>query len=282
MPFKRLDECQAFGALIALDPHDDRVLVASENCTQILGVSATVLLNTPLGKVLGTEIVHALRNVAALPFFSSQPMALGRFQISERLFDASAFRNDTLCVLEIEPAYEGIHNLSSDRALGAIEYLTRVIESADTQQRLFADVAGYTRYLSGYTQVRVRALAGHQEEERPLPTLHHNIDAYAPIVFSVEDAHVPLCASEEEAVSLILSSSCTRAVSEADRALAAESGAVALMSVPLRVGERGWGVLSFENPSPRRPSPALRQVLSCVTPLLCRKLEALECGHAWS
>lgn len=277
-----LGECQSYAALIALDPRDEKVFVASENCGPILGASTSVLLNTQLGVVLGPEIMHALRNAAALPLFSGQPMALGRFEISGRWFDSSAFRSGSLCVIEIEPAYQGYQDLSVEKAMDAVEYLSRMIEAAEAPERLLADVAGYLRYLSGYAHVRVRAMAAELEANWPTLPPHEDIEVFASIVYSVSEVHAPLRAAVGQGASLALSSSYTRAVNQADRALAAESGAVALINVPLRVSGRPWGLLSFESPTPKSPSPALRQILACITPHLCRKLEALESATAGS
>ncbi len=97
---------QPYGVLLALAEPDLRIIQASANTAQYIGMVAEALLGQPLAALLGNEHVDYLRNTLAIEQIDQNPLYVWTVQIngSEQPFDGVIHRQNGVLILELELA----------------------------------------------------------------------------------------------------------------------------------------------------------------------------------
>ena len=155
---KRLEECarepirtpgtiQPHGALMALDPLDYRVEVASDNCASLLG-SASAVLGRTLVDVTGDAFDRDLRGLVSAPEVEMNPL---RLTVGSRSFDALVHLADGLIVVELEPVLSWPSRASTSALYTLIHQIAR---SSDVTALRGATALGL-RELTGFDRVLI-------------------------------------------------------------------------------------------------------------------------------
>ncbi|MEO0371338.1 MAG: HWE histidine kinase domain-containing protein, partial [Pseudomonadota bacterium] len=287
---------QAFACLVALDPKTDKIVYASENSSEILGIPVTDLLGKEVRDLLGREVVHGLRNAQALPDFAYSTKALGTFDIGGHTVDASAFTSDGLHILELERSAS--IEFDGEEAFRLTQILLDQIKTHTEPQALFRDVASILKFMTGYDRVMVCQFDAEfngtivAEERRSkmepydglrfphwdVPAQARAIMAKLPlrIIQDVDQELTPLKSALPEAAPLDLTLAAGRGTSEEHMQYLRNMGAKATMTLSIKVDDRLWGMISFHHRRPRVPPSKMREVLISFIGVFSVKLKSLE------
>jgi len=131
---RRLEECvqepirtpgtiQPHGALFTVEPAGFTIVHASENCAEILGIDARVLLGRPLRDVVGDAWVS--EHFAALSGGTAvrNPIPL---TLNENRFETIVHTGEAVVIIEFEPALYDADDRSAVAVYGAMHRLARL------------------------------------------------------------------------------------------------------------------------------------------------------------
>ncbi len=275
-PIRIPGSIQPHGALLALDEPELRVVTASENVAEHLGVPARDLLGRPAADVLGREILAGLGTGDE----SSEPrrVELTGPDGTRRAFDLVAHRTDHAVVVELEPRDDA-------EAPARTRQVLRALQGAATQRDLTGALAREMRRVTGFDRVMVYRFDEEwngevvAEDARadldPYLGLHYpasDIPAQARALYtaqwlrSIPDATYtpsPLVPASDPrtGLPLDLSGAVLRSVSPVHLHYLGNMGVRASMSVSLLVHGRLWGLVACHHESgPHYPSAATRSL----------------------
>lgn len=161
---------QPHGAMVVLSEVDLRILQASANCAELLGVSAETLLGGGAEGLLGAADIAALRARMERHGFDGAPVHIVRRQIAGRDFDLLAHRFDGVLILEFEARPAGVDSpipeLYSELqvSISRLGATTSLQAFLDLGVRLVRDFTGFDRVMAyefledGSGAVRAEAL----------------------------------------------------------------------------------------------------------------------------
>jgi chemotaxis family two-component system sensor kinase Cph1 len=144
---------QPHGALLAARDPDLRIVYASENSTEMLGLAPSALFEMTLPEALGAAAVKSIQQaLAAERYF---PPEINTFAIPSRqgaYFDAMSHRHGDLLCVELEPS---LGSRSWDLLSMRIEQAIRELRRAKTLEELTASIPPLIYELTGYDRVMV-------------------------------------------------------------------------------------------------------------------------------
>ena len=144
---------QPHGLLIAARQSDLRIIYASENSSEIIGISASVLLSKTVNEVLGSQVVSSIEEaLGSEQYVPANILTCPLPACGVGLFDVSAHRMGTLLCLELEPA---LQKRRWDLLAIRIEKAIRSLGRPETLESLCAAIAPLIRSITGYDRVMV-------------------------------------------------------------------------------------------------------------------------------
>lgn len=131
---RRLEECvqepirtpgtiQPHGALFTVEPTGFTIVHASENCAEILGIDARVLLGRPLRDVVGDAWVSEHSAALSGDTAVRNPIPL---TLNENRFETIVHVGEALVIIELEPALNDADDRSAVAVYGAMHRLARL------------------------------------------------------------------------------------------------------------------------------------------------------------
>lgn len=93
---------QPHGVMLVLQEPDLRILQASQNTGELLGIAVENLVNHPLQAVFSEENITKLRSRFVQDKLDGPPVHVARTEVAGREFDVLAHRSDHVLVLELE------------------------------------------------------------------------------------------------------------------------------------------------------------------------------------
>ncbi|MEP1611310.1 MAG: HWE histidine kinase domain-containing protein [Roseobacter sp.] len=287
---------QPFGCLIGVDRTKQRVLYASENCFEILGLTASALLETSIVQTLGHEIAHALNNAAARADFDQKLTPVGLFTLNGNDIEISAFDSDGICVLQFER--EKDPELDGGDALRTLAFLMKEVQACRDHQSLFEMTANLLRYFTGYDRVTVNkfdpqyngevvaeakqhsleTFAGLRFPQWDIPVQAREIMAKLPLRFIEDVQQVPISirAASPTLRPLDITLASCRGVSSVHMEYLKNMGVKATMTLSVVIEGMLWGFISFHHRQTRVLAPKKREILIAFVGLFSTKLQALN------
>ena len=152
----RLEECsqepirtpgaiQPHGALFGFDRESRRLLVASENAEQFIGIPVATMLGKTVDELIESSEIALLQNAATS---GANP---ARIRIHDRRFDAIVHRDGPVTFVELEPGAEIDELDAASHVYGAASRLAPLAVRAE----LLAATAAEFRSLTGFDRVMV-------------------------------------------------------------------------------------------------------------------------------
>jgi light-regulated signal transduction histidine kinase (bacteriophytochrome) len=145
---------QPHGAMLVLQEPELRILQASRNTAELLGIAAANLVGGNLGTLFTDEQLETMRGRFLREKLDSAPAHIARLKFAGREFDVLAHRCDRVLILELEVRPEttgaSVLDLYSDLR-GAISRL-----EATTSLQSFLDLAALqVRHFTGFDRVMI-------------------------------------------------------------------------------------------------------------------------------
>ncbi len=256
--FQRLQgvAIQASGALVAFRSADDKIALASANCHELLDAGfAEDLLGLHARDVLGSDVFHALRNVASLPSILRRREHIGQHILYGKALDISAFQSGELIVVEIAPADIDPIPEPYDVLKDVLLFQDRVLASNDDSE-VFQSIVILLRTISGYDCV---AACRYHENKTQIVASAGNaisaeetfeVNAHFHMVPDIE-RHAVKIRSAFDIDQIDLSLSGLRCPPGPSLQKLRGLGATACATQGIQIGQRLWGYLIFLHRTPR-------------------------------
>ena len=276
-PIRIPGSVQPHGVLLAVDEPEHRVVMASANVAEHLGLEVRELLGRPITDVLAREAGALLQLVEE--GLERRRIDLTRADGTRHGFDVLVHRTDTALVMELEPRDDAAD--SAPRTRQAL----RALQGATSHAELARSLAREMRRVTGFDRVMVyrfdddwngEVVAEEAREDlEPFLGLHYpasDIPAQARALYtsqwlrSIPDATYtpsPLVPAIDPrtGLPLDLSGAALRSVSPVHLQYLANMGVRASMSVSLLSHGRLWGLVACHHyAGPHYPSAATRNV----------------------
>lgn len=295
-PIRYPGKIQPHGALLVLDRHDLRVLCASENCADYLGIDAAALL----GHSLRTQLDLGPALLACLNGPSDQCRALGA--LPERGLFARAYSTGPTAILELQPlrwpdraaaqlpqgaslALSAIHGAPD--AAAAIEAAVREVQRLLGYDRVMAyyfDHEWNGEVIAERVQGGMAPLLGLRYPASDIPEQARALYAqnWLRVIPDVYYTPAALHALDPNGLaSLDLGDAILRSVSPVHIEYLKNLGVTASLSISLRCHGKLWGLIACHHSQPRHVSFELLERCELVGCVLSAKLESeLERAHA--
>lgn len=145
------------GALLVVQEPELRIVQASANCKQLLGVEATALLGQPMKNLFDTETMEALR-LRILPANLEgrrRYLTPARLQSTATRFDGLVHRNAGALIFELEPADPDCVDGGSPDFHVSLTDAIADLSGTLTLDALSERMAGHIRKLTGFDRVMV-------------------------------------------------------------------------------------------------------------------------------
>lgn len=262
------------------------VVQASANLADHLGLAAQAVLGRPIGELLSEAAVHGLRNRLALTRPGEGVTRLARCLLTDdqRPFDVALRHSEQAVTIELQA--------SSDPAIGGdlVATVRAMIAGLGEQSPAagFDVAARLLRALTGFDRVRVcrRTLYGDWQvvgqAARPGPTNASVDPPVAPValdrltlVADSDSPPMPLVGdppfTADDGLAIILA-----APSAALLAYLQSCASRALLTVPLVVGGRLWGLIDCQHAAPRSPPMAVQAATELFAQMWALRIEIAE------
>lgn len=294
------DAIQPHGALLAIGA-DNRICVASENVTEVLGLAPAALFGRGLTDVLGGETAARLRKAIEDGGAEFSPEYLGRMPVGSggSEFHVVAHRAGGLVIVDLERATGGPEESGPDVEQTMRRFLSELPKRGAIEE-LCGHAAAEVRRLTGFDRVLIYrfdeswngAVVAEARNER-LPSYLDlrfpagDIPAQARRLYALNRvriipdgafrpvalAYAPGC---EAARPLDLSGSTLRSVSPVHVEYMRNMGTPASMSFSIMSGGRLWGLVSCHHAEPRMVSYPTRAKCDFVCQVLALQIEGRE------
>ena len=149
-PIQFIRLVQPHACLLAVDMKLDRIVFASENTQQHLGIDFKELLNQPLQVLLGEETIHAIRAAGESQDFHRSNPFRPLFAKGHRVLNMIVHEHEGMRILEFEPRDQ---YASSTEFIDRVDDATQRIQSADTIEEVFQTVVEQVQQLTGHDRV---------------------------------------------------------------------------------------------------------------------------------
>ena len=287
---------QPFACLLAGEIDGRRVLYASENCPDFLGLRMQTIFQMDMRQLLGREIWHEVSGALQSAQDANAPIPLGKHRFGEKTFEFSVLRTGDCFAVEIEePRMQSLENVD---VLKTLRFLTRQIQKCTSVESLFNTTCETMRHVTGYDRVMVyrfdaefngevlaEARNGSVESFLGLRFPHWDIPAQARalmekiplrMIQDVDQVPVGVLARDADQGPLDMTFAASRGVSAVHMEYLRNVGVQATMTLTVMLGDRLWGILSFHHRRKRIPATRLREVLISFAELFAFKLQTLE------
>ncbi len=300
-PIHRPGSIQPHGILVVLTEGEHKIIQASENVHELLGVPVGELLGGPLSRLLGADRAAQLAAELARAPLRARPVFLGTLTVEApdacRVFHAVANRAESSILLELELARATEPPADVHRILDAVSLQVKAAANLEELSRL---TAAEVRRLTGFDRVLIYqfdadwngGVIGEDGSGRFPSYLHHrfpasDIPAQARELYLqnrlriIPDAGyqpVPLVSphSPRTGQPLDLSFATLRSVSPVHLEYMRNMETAASMSVSILRGGRLWGLISCHHKEPRTVPFQLRETCDLLGRAFSLKLAALE------
>ncbi|MGW6817935.1 ATP-binding protein [Streptomyces sp. NPDC055005] len=300
-PIHLLGGVQSYGALLAVDPADGRIEVASDNLASLLGLPPEPLVGTPVTGIVSREdFREALESTEGQDGPASILPVVIAVDGRDRNFDLSAHRRDGLLVLELEPRdatgpfdftvfYQGVR-----RALARLRSAGSVTECCDIAVREVRRLTGFDRVVAyrfdgddGPGEVIAEALAPGWEPwlglwfpatDIPPQARRLYLENWIRVICDVEDDSARLVPEVRAATGrpLDLSGSALRTVSGFHLEYLRNIGVRSSMSVSVVRDGRLWGLIACHGGTPAVLGPELRSACELFGSAFSLRLDVVE------
>ncbi len=298
-PITRLDKIQSFGFLLAL-ANDWTIARASENCAEMIGISAESLIGMPLDAVISRNALHEIRNrLTILQATSGERLYDLRLVSTKKRFDVSLHYSGDLLLLEGEPSVEQDRVEAASMVRAMIERLKRTKTFADFHR----DAARQVRAITGFSRVMIYRFDDAGDGEVIAESTQSNVPSFVGLRYPASDIPVqaralyllnpfriiadvhaqtvpvlPLRPGPDDA--LDMAQAVTRAVSPVHIEYLVNMGVSASLSISIIVEGRLWGLIACHHHEPRRPSFVMRTAAELFGHMYSMTLESKLRGDA--
>jgi len=305
---RRLEECsqepirtpgaiQPHGALIAVNRITGLIEHTSDNCAQILGIEAALILGEPIAAVTGDDWASLHTEVFTGTAHSKNPLAI---TIGGLRFDLIVHQLAALTVLEFEPSLTAGDYQPAQAIYQSIHTLT----TATTDRELWESAAREMRQLTGFDRVMIYHFYPDGHGEVVAEELAEGMEPYLGLHFPASD--IPTQARELyltklsrmiasssgetsgllsrgsvdgeplSATGLDLSRAELRSVSPFHLQFMRNMGQASTLSLSLARDGRLLGMITLANRTPRRVPFALRQGLEVLATQVAVQLSSMN------
>jgi chemotaxis family two-component system sensor kinase Cph1 len=285
---------QPHGALIALDPHDLRIVCAGGDTVGLLGEQPDLLLNETGSRLFSISQAQRLRDLLNTGRQISRPMLAFRIESrAERAIDVIAHRSSGLLVLEFEPQREQ----GPDNPLALVQAMIRRVQQAETAQTVCEAVVAEIRAVIGFDRVMAYQFLADGSGAVKAESLNPGADSFLGLHYPESD--IPKQARElyrtnwirmipnacylpapiipsvnpKDGRPLDLSQSVIRSVSAVHRQYLTNMGVVASMSLSLISRGQLWGLIACHHGAPRYLPYPLREACELFAEMASSQLE---------
>ena len=268
---------QSSGALLAFRSGDSKVALASDNCRAFLGGSVQEPLGRQMHDVVGPDIFHALRNASVLPSIKTRHEYIGRFQVTDKEIDCSAYQSGDFVVLEMTDIELDPVPKAYDMLKDVLLFQDR-IHDAVNENAVFLNIVSLLRTISGYDYV---AACRYRENKSDIvASSGHTLSAFETFEVNSQLHIVP--SLDERAIKvhaladvdqIDLSLSWLRWPPTPSLEKLRKIGASACLTQGIEQHDRIWGYFTFLHRTPRVPNHRTRLTLAHIQPLLRTKLQ---------
>lgn len=283
---------QPHGCLLACDIHLTTIERASANACEVIGHQGE-LLGRKVSDVLGSTLVHDLRNALASASAGTRPALLMDVSLGQGVFDIAVHRHKSSVIVEFEPAPAVGQPLHIAREMiGRISDITDVDQLVKRGCRIVAGATGYDRVMIYRFE---QDGSGKVVSETKRPDLESFLGQYFPasdipqqartlylkntirVISDAGGARVPvepvLDASGEP---LDLSFAHLRSVSPVHCEYLRNMGVAASMSISVILDGRLWGLIACHHYSPRALPMAQRVAMEVFGEFFSLHLKSLK------
>ncbi|MTW19935.1 response regulator [Allochromatium palmeri] len=290
---------QPHGVLLAMHEPHWRIVQATSNCAEQLGIALESLLERTLDSALGAELLTAAQ--AGLATYREQPSTpvsfAWRSSPDGRAFTGYVHESDTLVILELEPAPRAVPD---DILARAVRGLVGVRAQSDLQVKL-QRAATLLRELTGYDRVMLYRLDpvdwhGEVVAEAREPDLEPYLGLHYPAsdipvqarrlyqinrtraIVDIDYAPVPIEPEPNPVTGkpLDLSRSLLRSVSPVHVEYLRNMGVRATLTLSLFHDDRLWGLIACHHGSPYQVSEEIRRVMDWMAQDLETQIQIIE------
>lgn len=264
---------QPFGAMLAGPSDLSKIEYCSANVSEYFGVEPSNLLGTRFTELLGSNVVHDLRNLASMSTAYTQRERLGMYELPFGAFEIYLHVNPNRQVVVEFEAFEPAPSRSRNAPVDEMrKYLAAASARASIKQMLNACVVGL-KELTGYDRVmayqyeqngdgevvaEVRSngadsFLGLRYPAWDVPTQARALQVKNPLrmLADVRQEPVPVLAYDHQLPPLDMSLSHLRGISPIHVEYLANMGVAATLTIGLVVDGRLWGMFSCHHLSPR-------------------------------
>ncbi|PKA41394.1 hypothetical protein CWR43_21440 [Rhizobium sullae] len=291
---------QPFGFLLAASP-DWRIVRASANLGEFLGVDCEDILGQPLSGIIMSKTLHTIRNRLTVLRGADMVERLSGIAFAEGgpIFDVALHFSGDHVVIEAEASQAG----SQGGSTISLRAMMVRLDQAQTLEAFFREGARLARGITGFDRVLVHRFdeggAGEvvAEATRPaigsflgfrypapdIPVLARTLHLRNPyrIIADVEAAPVPILPERDEHGSAIdLSLSILRSVSPSQIEYLKNMGVAASLSIPIVTDGMLWGLFTCHHYSARLPSFERRSTVEIFAQMFASRLQTRECRLA--
>jgi len=285
---------QSFGCLIAVG-RQWMVRYASENCEEMLGVSAEAMIGNPVTELLSDSAVHDIRSRLQSLSLSDMVERLFGIDLFEdgRLFDAALHLSGDHFVMEFEPAGAEGRDFQS-----YVRPMIARVRTHDDLEGICNEGARQLRALTGFDRVMVYRFGEDGSGQVFAESVKSNMDGFLSLRFpasdipkqarelyqrnllriiaDVDDPTVAIRTQDSENEPLDLSMSTLRAVSPIHVEYLQNMGVGASMSVSIMKRGKLWGLFACHHSTAHVLSYSVRTAAELFGELFAFVLDQLE------
>ncbi|MFZ5965383.1 HWE histidine kinase domain-containing protein [Thalassococcus sp. BH17M4-6] len=296
-PIHILGKVQSYGCLIALSA-DWIITYASENCADLLGLTAKDIVGSRFSDVFSRETVHHLRTKMQVLSYQTGAARLFGYPALEddRLFDISISQSDQNIIFEFEPrAVTDRKDLDRSTVRALIERVKRHQKVEDMAREAVRAI----RLMSGFDRVMAYRFNDDDTGTVIAEICQPDQDSYLGLRYPASDipkqaralylrsplriiadvnanTHAIHPALDPNGRPLDLSLAVTRAVSPIHLEYLRNMGVAASMSVSIIRNGKLWGLFACHHQSPRYISYELRSEIELFSELFNYQLAQVE------
>lgn len=261
---------QPFGFLLGLDEEANRVLYTSTNTSDFLGVDPEKVLEADAKDLLGSELVHAIRNMKGRSTAEFQRELVGDLETEHGTLKVASHVRNGISLLEV--CTQGNIPVSQAEGLDRLRWLTRKVNQGDSTSQIVEEAVKNLRAFSGYDRVMayrfrpdgsgeviaearandIEGYLGLRFPEFDIPAQARVLYATTPIrmIRDVDSPAIGLISHPGQA-DLDMSLAILRGTMPVHCDYLRNMGIRATLSLPVVVDGKLWGLFAFHHRAPR-------------------------------
>lgn len=302
-PIHQIGKVQPHGAMLVFSstcPH--RVLQASNNLMDFLGLSATHAIDKPLAAIIGARANVQVQQL--IQKLADRANVIGVLNIDdaqkEKTLHAHLFCTMDLFVLELEPKEEHFPETNLAPQLLDLQQSMEKAESDPVTSRYFDQIATLVQELTAYDSVMVYRFDAHWHGEVISQSRVEHAPSYLGLHFPASD--IPAQARQLYTLNLVrivadvdanpvdlfpeinphtqqpldMTFSALRSLSPIHIQYLRNMGVQASMVISLLQNGRLWGLIACHHHTPKPVSLAMREAATFISRLVSTRLAAIE------